>query len=222
MNSSALRIGEVALRAGVSIDTVRYYERRRLLPAAARSEGGFRLFTPDAVDRVRFIKQAQELGFSLDEIGELLATGGAEECRRVRDQRCDHDAFNIHSARSTLQPADAPQETRLPHYCDADTGLRDRRQHDDLHLDQGGALATLARHQAPGGSGRDLGRQPRSGAPHATTLPFHRRTSITWTSATETKSSPARSRETNRQTPSVSRTFLMMRTCFFAAIDYLQ
>ncbi|HEX9273123.1 MAG TPA: heavy metal-responsive transcriptional regulator [Candidatus Binatia bacterium] len=85
MNSSALRIGEVALRAGVSIDTVRYYERRRLLPAAARSEGGFRLFTPDAVDRVRFIKQAQELGFSLNEIGELLTTGGAEECRRVRD-----------------------------------------------------------------------------------------------------------------------------------------
>src|SRR5262249_46868409 len=84
MNSSALRIGEVALRAGVSIDTVRYYERRRLLPPAARTEGGFRLFTPDAVERVWFIKQAQELGFSLDEIGELLATGGAEECRRVR------------------------------------------------------------------------------------------------------------------------------------------
>src|SRR5262245_29459184 len=85
MNSSALRIGEVALRAGVSIDSVRYYERRRLLPAAPRTEGGFRLFTPDTVERVRFIKQAQELGFSLDEIGELLTTGGAHECRRVRD-----------------------------------------------------------------------------------------------------------------------------------------
>jgi MerR family copper efflux transcriptional regulator len=85
MNSSALRIGEVALIAGVSIDTVRYYERRRLLPVAARTEGGFRLFTPDTVERVRFIKQAQELGFSLDEIGELLATGGARECRSVRD-----------------------------------------------------------------------------------------------------------------------------------------
>lgn len=85
MNSSALRIGEVALRAGVSIDTVRYYERRRLLPAAPRTEGGFRLFAPETVERVRFIKQAQELGFSLDEIGELLTTGGANECRRVRD-----------------------------------------------------------------------------------------------------------------------------------------
>jgi MerR family transcriptional regulator, copper efflux regulator len=85
MNSLALRIGEVALRAGVSIDTVRYYERRRLLPAASRTEGGFRLFMPDTVERVQFIKQAQELGFSLDEIGALLTTGGAEECQRVRD-----------------------------------------------------------------------------------------------------------------------------------------
>ncbi len=85
MNSSALRIGEIALRSGVSIDTVRYYERRRLLPAAPRTEGGFRLFTPETVERVQFIKQAQGLGFSLDEIGELLTTGGADECRRVRD-----------------------------------------------------------------------------------------------------------------------------------------
>lgn len=85
MNSSALRIGEVAERAGVSIDAVRYYERRRLLPAAPRTEGGFRLFTAETVERVQFIKEAQALGFSLDEIGELLTSGGAEECRRVRD-----------------------------------------------------------------------------------------------------------------------------------------
>ena len=85
MNSSALRIGEVAERAGVSIDAVRYYEKRRLLPAAPRTEGGFRLFTAETVERVQFIKEAQALGFSLDEIGELLTTGGAKECRRVRD-----------------------------------------------------------------------------------------------------------------------------------------
>jgi DNA-binding transcriptional MerR regulator len=85
MNPSPLRIGEVAQGAGVSIDTVRYYERRRLLPAAPRTEGGFRLFTAETVERVQFIKKAQELGFSLDEIGEILATGDASECRRVRD-----------------------------------------------------------------------------------------------------------------------------------------
>ena len=85
MNSSVLRIGEVARRSGVSIDTVRYYERRHLLPVPPRTEGGFRLFKPETVERVQFIKQAQELGFSLEEIGELLTTGGANECRRVRD-----------------------------------------------------------------------------------------------------------------------------------------
>ena len=85
MGLAGLRIGEVAARSGVSLDTLRYYERRRLLPRAPRSGGGFRLFPPETVGRVRFIKQAQELGLSLDEIGELLTAGGEAECRRVRD-----------------------------------------------------------------------------------------------------------------------------------------
>jgi len=75
----------VARRSGVSIDTLRYYERLRLLPRSRRSAGGFRLFTAEHIARVRFIKQAQELGLSLEEIRDLLATGGAEECRKVRD-----------------------------------------------------------------------------------------------------------------------------------------
>jgi len=85
MEEAELRIGEVASRTGVSIDTLRYYEKRRLLGRARRSSGGFRLFAHEAVERVLFIKQAQDLGFSLAEIGELLATGGANECRKVRD-----------------------------------------------------------------------------------------------------------------------------------------
>ncbi|MBS1806621.1 MAG: heavy metal-responsive transcriptional regulator [Acidobacteria bacterium] len=85
MRSETLRIGELATRSGVSIDTVRYYERRNLLPRAVRSAGGFRLFPCESVERVRFIKQAQELGLSLDEIRRLLTTGGVQECQRVRD-----------------------------------------------------------------------------------------------------------------------------------------
>ena len=85
MTRSGLRIGEIAEHAGVSVDTIRYYERRKLLPRATRSEGGFRLFTADAIERVRFIKQAQDLGFSLDEIRMLMAGGGAEACRKTRD-----------------------------------------------------------------------------------------------------------------------------------------
>jgi DNA-binding transcriptional MerR regulator len=85
MNQPALRIGELAARAGISVDAVRYYERRRLLPHAARSSGGFRLFAPEAVARIRFIKQAQDLGFSLAETRELLTPGDDTKCRRVRD-----------------------------------------------------------------------------------------------------------------------------------------
>ncbi|MGH9929992.1 MAG: heavy metal-responsive transcriptional regulator [Pyrinomonadaceae bacterium] len=85
MEQTEFRIGEVAIRAGVSVDAVRYYERLKLLPRARRTSGNFRLFGPESIERVQFIKQAQELGFTLDEIKELLATGGAEECRRVRD-----------------------------------------------------------------------------------------------------------------------------------------
>ncbi len=80
------RIGELAARSGVSIDTIRYYERRRLLPRAARLPGGFRVFGREAVERIRFIKQAQEIGLSLDEIRELLTDGGgADKCRRVSE-----------------------------------------------------------------------------------------------------------------------------------------
>ncbi len=85
MEQIEFRIGEVAARASVSVDTVRYYERLKLLPRARRTSGNFRVFGPDSVERVQFIKQAQELGFTLDEIKGLLATGGAEECRRVHD-----------------------------------------------------------------------------------------------------------------------------------------
>src|SRR6266849_5825828 len=85
MDRAEFRIGEVATRAGVSADAVRYYERLKLLPRARRTAGGFRLFGAESIERVQFIKHAQELGLTLDEIKGLLATGGAEECKRVRD-----------------------------------------------------------------------------------------------------------------------------------------
>ncbi len=81
-----LQIGEVAALANVSVDAVRYYEKRKLLQRAPRSSGNFRLFTSEAVARIHFIKQAQEMGLSLAEIRELFtAEGGASQCQRVRD-----------------------------------------------------------------------------------------------------------------------------------------
>jgi MerR family mercuric resistance operon transcriptional regulator len=69
---TTMTIGELAREAGVGVQTVRYYERRRLLPAAARRSSGYREFTPAALERLRFIRRAQELGFTLSEIAELL------------------------------------------------------------------------------------------------------------------------------------------------------
>jgi MerR family copper efflux transcriptional regulator len=69
----ALKIGEVAGRGGVNLQTIRYYEREGLLPPPPRLESGYRMFPESAVRRVRFIKRAQELGFTLAEIRELLS-----------------------------------------------------------------------------------------------------------------------------------------------------
>lgn len=70
---TGLKIGEVADRGGVNLETIRYYEREGLLPKPPRLPSGYRMFPESAVSRVRFIKRAQELGFSLAEIKELLS-----------------------------------------------------------------------------------------------------------------------------------------------------
>jgi len=68
-----LTIGRVAHSAGLAIDTVRYYEREGLLEKPVRSAAGYRHYRPDVIARLRFIRQAKDLGFSLAEIKELLA-----------------------------------------------------------------------------------------------------------------------------------------------------
>ena len=68
-----LKIGELAEQGRVNLQTIRYYEREGLLPKPPRLASGYRVFSSDAVRRVRFIKRAQELGFSLKEIKELLS-----------------------------------------------------------------------------------------------------------------------------------------------------
>jgi len=70
---NGLTIGKIAKGAEVKIDTVRYYERSGLIPIPGRSDSGYRLYGSDTVDRILFVKQAQELGFTLREIKELLS-----------------------------------------------------------------------------------------------------------------------------------------------------
>lgn len=71
--TATIKIGELAEQSGVNLQTIRYYEREGLLPKPPRLPSGYRVFSRDAVRRVRFIKRAQELGFSLKEIKELLS-----------------------------------------------------------------------------------------------------------------------------------------------------
>jgi MerR family copper efflux transcriptional regulator len=84
-------IGEVARRAHVGIDTVRYYERNDLLPEAPRRRSGYREYDGDDVRRLRFIRRAKELGFSLAEIRELLALSADRE-RGVRGVKARAEA----------------------------------------------------------------------------------------------------------------------------------
>jgi DNA-binding transcriptional MerR regulator len=78
-----LRRGQVATAAGVNIETLRYYERRGLLAEPDRSPGGHRLYPAEAVTVLRVVKAAQRLGFTLDEVGDLLELGKHRHGKRV-------------------------------------------------------------------------------------------------------------------------------------------
>lgn len=82
-----LKIGEVAKRAGVGIETLRFYERSELLNQPARSEGGYRLYDAEALKALEFIKRAQTLGFTLEEIKRIMAESraGHSPCAEVRE-----------------------------------------------------------------------------------------------------------------------------------------
>ena len=81
-----MKIGEVAALAGVPVATVRYYERRGLMAEAERTPSGYRQYDADAARRLRFIKHAQELGFSLGEVQQMLAlqTDDPASCARAQ------------------------------------------------------------------------------------------------------------------------------------------
>ena len=81
---SRLRIGDVARRAGVNAQTLRYYERRGILAVPRRSNAGYREYPTDTPRLIRFIKRAQELGFTLTEIEELIALRRAPGRRRAQ------------------------------------------------------------------------------------------------------------------------------------------
>ena len=108
------RIGAIASATGLTPDTIRYYERLGLLSKPSRTDGGFRVYGPDTVARIRFIKQAQKLGLELKEIRDLLRPANGrrrEQCQRVRSVLAKHLADvedrlrELQAYRETLQTA---------------------------------------------------------------------------------------------------------------------
>ena len=91
LTAKRLTIGALARAADVNIDTVRFYERAGLMPAPARTASGYRVYTADDLDRLRFIRRSKALGFALDEIAELLrlarGSGGRGAIKALAERR---------------------------------------------------------------------------------------------------------------------------------------
>ncbi len=100
---TGLRSGQLAEAAGVNLQTLRYYERRGLLAEPRRSPGGHRLYPAGAVTVLKVIKAAQRLGFTLDEVADLLAAGGH---RHGRPDAGLHDRAELKLAEVTAKIAD--------------------------------------------------------------------------------------------------------------------
>lgn len=89
----ALKIGQVAKEANVSVDTVRYYEKMGILPEPTRRDYGYRQFDPSTIERIRLVKHLQDLGLSLDEI-----LGMFDAIENVGDATCQEESFRIDAA----------------------------------------------------------------------------------------------------------------------------
>jgi MerR family mercuric resistance operon transcriptional regulator len=94
MKAEDLSIGALSKQSGVNIETIRYYERIGVMPKTRRSAGGYRMYGPDHLQRLTFIRRGQELGFGLDELRELLrlVDGHSYTCAEVRDLAVEHVA----------------------------------------------------------------------------------------------------------------------------------
>jgi DNA-binding transcriptional MerR regulator len=122
-----MQIGELARLTALTVDAIRFYEKRRLLPEPIRSTGRFRLYAPDDMERLRFIQQMQGLGFSLTEIGELidLRTRKVDACQSVQ-QLLKGKLAGVRAKKQKLQQLESELMVDL-HKCKQE--LRRRRRH---------------------------------------------------------------------------------------------
>lgn len=100
MNAPVFKTGELANKAGVNKETIRFYEKRGLLPDPIRTDGGYRQYSVEDLKRLVFIKNAKELGFSLSEIKELLAIADGDiykcsDVRQIAESKLEHITSQI-------------------------------------------------------------------------------------------------------------------------------
>jgi MerR family copper efflux transcriptional regulator len=122
-----MQIGEVAKRSSLTVDAIRFYEKRKLLPKAARSAGRFRLYGEGTIERLHFIRQMQGLGFSLREVGELiqLRERKVDACESVQEL-LRAELFDVRAKLQELQHLESELEMDL-RKCNRE--LNHRRRH---------------------------------------------------------------------------------------------
>ncbi len=118
MNASAetLTIGVLAETAGVNVETIRFYQRKGLMQEPDRPLGGIRRYGESDLARVRFIKSAQRLGFSLDEVGDLLKLEDGTHCTEAREQ-AEHKLADVRARLADLQRIEGALQGLVERCC---------------------------------------------------------------------------------------------------------
>ena len=120
MNTSfkTLTIGTLATQAQVNVETIRFYQRIGLIQEPTRPQGSVRRYGKAALGRVRFIKSAQRLGFSLDEIAQLLSLEDGAHCDEAREQ-AQHKLIDVRAKLADLQRIETALGSLIEHCCAA-------------------------------------------------------------------------------------------------------
>lgn len=118
-----LTIGALAGAAGVNVETIRFYQRKGLMREPDRPLGGIRRYGEADLARVRFIKSAQRLGFSLDEIADLLKLEDGSHCTEAREQ-AEHKLADVRARVAELQRIEAALEALVQRCCTATEAVR--------------------------------------------------------------------------------------------------
>ena len=117
-STGSLSIGALADAAGVNLETIRFYQRKGLMQAPDRPVGGIRRYGEPDRARVRFIKSAQRLGFSLDEIGDLLKLEDGSHCTEAREQ-AERKLADVRAKLADLHRIEAVLEDLVQRCCAA-------------------------------------------------------------------------------------------------------